>query len=45
MLEAVAAAAFAHELALKVIHLQRHWQALVRVEVLEGDRGQVRWLG
>jgi hypothetical protein len=42
LLEAIAAAAFGHELALEVLHLQRHRQALVRVEVLEGDRGQVR---
>jgi hypothetical protein len=42
LLEAVAAAAFPHELALEVLHLQRHPQALVRVEILEGDRGQVR---
>jgi len=41
LLEAVAAATVAHQLALEIVDRERHPDAAVRVEVLERDRGRV----
>jgi hypothetical protein len=42
LLEAVAAAPFGDELALDILASKRHAEAAVRIEVLKGDRGDVR---